>query len=108
MNEIYEAPQIVFFSDLRLEGGHTGASAVADTAEDFAVGGAVAKGFWIGKVGGIGNHIDLGFDVVAVAADAVSQEGVAALGDGFFGEGDGILELFGCFGAEFAVLTGKS
>lgn len=107
MDEIDQVPQIGFFVDLRLEGGHAGTRSVADAAENLAIGGAVLKGFGVGQIGGIGDDVDLRFAIVAVAANAVSQESIAALGDGFLGESYGIFELFSSFGAELAVLSGE-
>ena len=107
MDEVDQMPQIVFLCNLGLKGRHAGTRSVADAAENFTVGGAVAIGFGIRQIRSVGDDVDLRFPVVAMAADAVSQESIAALGDRFLGESNGIFELFGGFGAEFPVLSGE-
>src|ERR1022692_2441742 len=85
----------VNFGELSLESGHAGALAFSNAAEDLAFSGPIFPKFRRSKVGSVGDHVDGGFTIGAMATGAIAREQASALGDGFFGIGNGAGEFLG-------------
>src|ERR1035438_5859156 len=83
------------FGELSFEGRHAGALAFADAAEDLALGGPIFPEFRRSEIGSVGDHVDGGFTVGAMASGAIAREQASALGNGFFGIRNGASEFLG-------------